>query len=361
MKSSKVVIFLLLFSITLSCGRELSLEDLGTGGNDLLRDTIDLDGLNPPSLPELRPYFESAYFSKEQVKTDTIDIIYSIDNSGSMDPYIDKVVDNMELFLGKLLEERVDFQIGLLNSVNKGRGTDFNDLPMGNPRVLSSSNPRLQSQVKRNFSLLKESEFNGGVEIPVGVILRSLNNSQNFGANGIYRVNVGKVFIILTDADEYIREGTSFLETNRKVSEISAELNKNFVEDPWTFILIGSDTIRPFCPKGESGNQAVMKRLVDVSGGSLGRICDNDYTQNMQRALQTIFSALISFPLGNKLKPDALVNTRSIRCLLDGQEVQQDIDNGFSWNPTTQVISFLGSVKPQAGQLVEVYFEYLIP
>jgi hypothetical protein len=347
-------IFLFIFLAILgSCGGKLpfsSEEELIAGNSFVLP--------NSPAHPNFIPYKERVSFTETQTTARDLDIIYSIDNSGSMDPYIDQVVRNIEYFVGKLLAKNVSFQIALLNSSNDNFSDNYNLGPIGTPPVVSSDDPRLVARVRNNFKLLKES-FNGGNERPIGVILDSVKDINNYGT--VYREGTGKVILALTNADEYQKEGAVLDLAFQKARQIKNEFDFLFGKDPWNFSLIGSPDNAPCPVTGEYGDQRVAKILHGLTGGTIGRICDQDYTQNMDKVVDSIFSLLTTYQIKHPNKPEITVDGNSLKVFINGVKIKENINEGYTWNPLSQVLSFQGVLKPNVGDQIEVIFDFIIP
>jgi hypothetical protein len=274
-----------------------------------------------------------------------------------MSPYIGRVYDNIELFLSSLQDKDIDFQISFLNSSNAEPQMVYVPKPYGNPAVVLSKDPYLFSVVKKNISLLTNGPA-GGEELPLGIVLKALAESSNFIPGAMFRPQVGKIVIILSDATEFAKEGSTPDLAYSKARMLTEIFNKSFGQSPWTSMLIGKTKSSP-C-NGEPGDQNVLRNFVKISGGIEGRICDEDYSAIMTNAVELIHSTLADFSLKQNMQTSSHVMSSSIEVFINGTQIQNNADTGYSFNPIKEAVTFAESVAPSYGDKVEIYFDYYV-
>lgn len=108
-----------------------------------------------------------------------IDIVFVIDETGSMQPYIDAVKDNIKRFSGRLRSQGFDYQLGLV------RFTD----------IVTWSSPELTDDVSIFERWVGEIQAAGGGDIPENA-LEGLKAATNIK----YRPIALKLAILVTDA-----------------------------------------------------------------------------------------------------------------------------------------------------------------
>jgi outer membrane protein OmpA-like peptidoglycan-associated protein len=108
-----------------------------------------------------------------------IDIVFVIDETGSMQPYIDAVKDNIKRFSGRLRSQGFDYQLGLV------RFTD----------IVTWSSPELTDDVASFERWVGEIQASGGGDIPENA-LEGLKAATNIK----YRPIALKLAILVTDA-----------------------------------------------------------------------------------------------------------------------------------------------------------------
>lgn len=114
-----------------------------------------------------------------------IDIVFVIDETGSMQPYIDAVKDNIKRFSGRLRSQGFDYQLGLV------RFTD----------VVTWSSPELTDDVATFERWVGEVQASGGGDIPENA-LEGLKAATNIK----YRPIALKLAILVTDAPCFERD-----------------------------------------------------------------------------------------------------------------------------------------------------------
>ncbi len=114
-----------------------------------------------------------------------IDIVFVIDETGSMQPYIDAVKDNIKRFSGRLRSQGFDYQLGLV------RFTD----------VVTWSSPELTDDVASFERWVGEIQAAGGGDIPENA-LEGLKAATNIK----YRPIALKLAILVTDAPCFERD-----------------------------------------------------------------------------------------------------------------------------------------------------------
>jgi len=114
-----------------------------------------------------------------------IDIVFVIDETGSMQPYIDAVKDNIKRFSGRLRSQGFDYQLGLVR---------FTDL-------VTWSSPELTDDVATFERWVGEIQAAGGGDIPENA-LEGLKAATNIK----YRPIALKLAILVTDAPCFERD-----------------------------------------------------------------------------------------------------------------------------------------------------------
>lgn len=118
------------------------------------------------------------------------DIVFLIDNSGSMGPEIAGVKDNCEAFADDLAASEVDYRLGLIQFGQYANG--------GHPRMLGSG---LTADVAEFKAWVGTMPADGGSEYGFEAIRYAIQNYN-------FRPGAQKVFIIITDEDSDDRDKT---------------------------------------------------------------------------------------------------------------------------------------------------------
>jgi hypothetical protein len=132
---------------------------------------------------------------KEISSSGKVDMIWVIDNSGSMSDYQQKVIDNTAVFIKDFISQGLDWKLGLLS-------TD-DDYSSRNPYTEFAGAPPLNSTVPDPAAAFAAAvatlgTSGSGTEKTFDPILTALNRDQNF----LRPSSVPLVFILITDAPE---------------------------------------------------------------------------------------------------------------------------------------------------------------
>lgn len=156
-------------------------------------------------LPEREPDSHLAVKVKEIRSAGGIDIIWVIDNSGSMDSHQRNVIQNAGRFMQEFLTKRISWKMGLLS-------TDVTEVPyVGFDRPFDSTDPNPAATFVNAVSRLGTS--GDGTEKTFDPILRALTDYPNF-----LRDDKPLAILVVTDAPEQSTIGaTTFLQRFRAI------------------------------------------------------------------------------------------------------------------------------------------------
>lgn len=216
-----------------------------------------------------------------------LDILFIDDNSGSMLSEQEKLGDRIGSFLSRLYD--VDWRIGVTTTdVSDGPyGLKGRLLPWGNTgsQSLMSSTPNYERLFRE--TIVRSETFNCGQVCPSGdeqplratQLALSKRNSENAG---FFREGADLGVLILSDEDER-SDGQSndalrperLLESFR---DIWGDDKSIFV---YAMVIRPGDTdcMNQQNNQGNYGN--IIARLVELTGGLLGSICEDDYSETL--------------------------------------------------------------------------------
>lgn len=295
--------------------------------------------------------FPLAYFAEAQgqiqQRSGNVDIVFDIDNSGSMDPYIEAVQQNLVRFTSGLKNKIINFQIGVL-SCGGGESSDLKG-PYG---VVKYDDPNLVTKVNANIQQVRNSG-GSGYERPLGILLEAVNNPNNVG---MFRPDSIPIYFVLTDVTDNDYPGHDAASVTQAAATIMSGLTA--FKPQWAMIGIGSPAANP-CAGAEDPDQPLLERIVGLTGGKMGRICDADYASLMDKAVEDIATIATEFSISHLIPYESRVT--EIHVFVSGVEIPQSATNGFVFNPSRNTISFPGSYVPQKGTIVEVMIEYEEP
>jgi len=160
--------------------------------------------------PEATKQYVKPVLEKTQVTQDpnaqyfdpTVDILFVVDNSGSMLSHQQTLADNIALFTDKFTKNAVlKFNIGVVTTdMECWNGRICNGQLAGTTKVVSNSTPYLETVLATNFIL----GTNGSAsEESFSPVIAALSPANLAGPNaGFYRPTAALVVIFITDAED---------------------------------------------------------------------------------------------------------------------------------------------------------------
>jgi hypothetical protein len=111
--------------------------------------------------------------------------------------------------------------------------------------------------------------------------------------------------------------------------------------------ILGGD--RDICSASLHAEAHVYKEIASLLGGGVADLCDNSQSVGNQ-LVANILSKLTEYPLGF----EPYVST--VKVLIDGVEIPNSFDNGWSLSLDRTKIAFTGTYIPSAGSEVTVMY-----
>ena len=360
----------------------------------------------------VEPIRDFKRMTADRSKIREVDLVFVINNSPSMAPHQARIAENLRQFRRLFDEKKLDYRIGVLTTdfVNTEEG-NANKLyakkvksveldQAGNPVTDSRGRPRSTTkQVASNGSLVTlpvlpqpwvtpqtpDAVFAELVKVGTnGDSNRTAFTSvYNFVANysnklhTMLRPDATTIVVFFMDEEE-TRMATWKTDSkgarsaewieNGKLPELLNEFNKRNPAQRQTLdSYIQYWVLRPFIivkgnKRGKIEMHAVVsptnvshRRAAELTGGTVLNI-EEDFSGPLaalgDRIADTVAVALE--PVG----PGATLYKKSIRVLVDGQEVKADPQNGWVYDELTQSIRFQGAAKKQAFEAkIEISYE----
>lgn len=321
----------------------------------------------PPSFTLLA---DSNSFKQSASEINTkIDILWVMDNSGSMRTSQENVANNFNSFIAEFKNKGIDFQMAVTIS------DSYRVLFGGNPSlsrfrdgtdqtshtgvfVLTEDTPNLESIFLIN---ILQGTSGSGDERAFQSFKTTLLDSANAG---FIRDDAFLSIIIVSDEDDFshntstykggqyndpaihpISHYIDFLSSLKSASTASQSFGVsaisiwdqpclNELNDSWPGRRIG---VR-------------YEQIVDQTKGIKGSLC-GDFAQTLQEISNNILQLSTQFYLNREPLPESLV----VR--VNDQIVQQDSQNGWTYNPENISIVFHGSSIPPQGATISVDFD----
>lgn len=299
-----------------------------------------------------------------------IDILWVIDNSGSMETSQNSLVSNFQSFISRFNQYNYDFQMAVTTTEAWEKQFNANSTKshikdgavlQTNPRiethsgvfVMSPTTPDLNSVFATN---IKQGTLGNGDERAFESIKQTLMDSANASFR---REDAFLAVIIVSDEEDFsgsttqfenaattypVQDYVTFLDTftNASVYGKNYSVNVISVDNEACKTQLSTDG---FARKISTR----LPELADLTGGVKSSLCSN-----FGSTLELISNSIIQLSAVFKLSREPQVDT--IRVVVDGVVVPQDPTNGWTYNATDLTITFNGSSVPGANSNIQIDF-----
>ncbi len=277
-----------------------------------------------------------------------VDILWVIDDTGSMKNQRQYLGDNFGRFVQALVELGSDFQMAVI-STNANDNAEFR----GTTKILHNLTPDLGERFEENTTF-PDSRARWAQGLRMMQLALSPPRSTTGANAGFLRPGAALAVIVVADDDD-----ASYGDAGHYVRFLRAakgQGNENLV----TFSAIVGTTPNGCFPPGEDiyygGLAEPAFRYTAVAtktGGVVGSICDHSFETTLVEIAKAINTLRRVFPLS--LKPDA--GTLSVR--VNGVLIPQDVVSGWQYRADTQSIAFLGNYVPPPRADVRIEYAYV--
>lgn len=282
-----------------------------------------------------------------------VDILWVIDDSGSMANQRKTLVNNFDRFLAALLTLKVSWQMGVTttNALDSGklRGTTKIIKPVAPDGGVTDAKSIFEANTTFPGSRTRWEQGLRMAELAV-----TGTNVAPGGANvGFLRPAAALAIIVITDEDD-----ASFGTPDHFARVFRSSKGKGN-ETLVTFSTIAGSTPVGCTPPGESiyyGSLADPAfRYASVStktGGVVGSICDASFEATLVSIAEALNTLRRVFPL--TLKP--LLSSLTVR--VNGAVIPQDPISGWQYRLETNSIVFLGTYIPPPGAIIRLEYAF---
>jgi hypothetical protein len=329
---------------------------------------------------------EDFFQQSSTVKSVPVDILWVVDNSGSMETSQQNVANNVASFIDKFTQKNFDYQIAVTTTdAYKGLATHgndptialfrdgerdyyptdgINDATSSGYHVITPSTPNLKDVFKTN---VLQGIYGGGDERSFqsmeAALLNTSNRNRPFPRPGAFLV-----VIILTDEEDFSWDGTANIQmqadgvtpnliTDSRLHPISrytdlldtvtgsTATQKNYMVNA---IAIFSEACRAQLATGFSGRRIAERhaQLVDATGGIKASLCDD-----FSGILSNLSDSILEFSTKFYLSRVPLAGTLEI--YVDGVLVPE---SGYTYNPDDNSVTFQSQYIPAQDADIRVRF-----
>ena len=298
-----------------------------------------------------------------------VDVLWVIDNSGSMLDLQNNVAGNFNSFIQSFVEKGYDFQIAVTvtdawraETLNNPILAKFRD---GTDQTSHTGvfiiDPNTPDVIDTFMVNMIQGASGSGDERAFESMKLALSSDLN---QGFPRENSYLAVIIVSDEDDFSWSGAEYL--SRDYDDPRLEPVSNYVSflDELTgsteavrnysvsaIAIWDEDCLAYNMPWGITGQR--YGEMVEATDGVKGDVCSESFAQT----LETIQTRIIELSTQFFLSRLPIVETIVVR--VNGVVVPQDATNGWTYHADTNSIRFHGSFVPPQGATIEIDFDPL--
>jgi hypothetical protein len=281
-----------------------------------------------------------------------VDILWIVDDSGSMADERNILGSDFQGFLDELVAIDSDYQIGV---------TSLNDIDQGQLKQSMSASPGLRiitnsttnaTAVFQELTTYPLSRLHWDQGLRMGELALTPPNTSPGGTNvGFLRPTAALAVIVVTNGEDGSYGDPDYYV--RFYQGVKGPGNERLV----TFSTLGGDLPNGCTPAVDigklGGGAPPATRYADVSfgtGGVVGSICDSDFAGTLLRIVQALNTLRKVFQLTLVPAPGTLSVT------VNGVVIPQDVVNGWQYQAGTNSVVFLGAYVPPPGANIQILY-----
>ncbi len=269
-----------------------------------------------------------------QLKNPQIDILFDIDDSGSMGNDQSNLARNFQSFIAWASKLKVDYHIGVITTDTRGRGC-----LRGTVKVVTPNTPNLSSVLAANVRVgTRGSPTERGLETSY----LALSSPSLTGCNkGFYRPNASLSIVYVSDEPDYSTRIVNFY------INFLRSLKGLRHPDKIRVSAIGPPTTT--CQRKGCRYRAVVQAL----RGIYSHITSTNWGSTLSSLGAVTFGYRSQFFLSRP------ADSKTIRVKVNGQSVSQGGNNGWTYDATNNSVNFGKGAVPAAGTLIEISYNAL--
>jgi hypothetical protein len=273
-----------------------------------------------------------------------VDILWVIDDSGSMANQRRTLTDNFQRFFDLLVSLRVNFQMGVI-STNAADGGRLR----GTTKIITNTTPNARAVFTANTTFpSSRNRWEQGLRMMETALSPPVRDNENAG---FVRTDAALAVIAVSDEDDGSLGGSDYYV--RFLKSAKGKGNESLV----TFSVIGGTTPNGCYPPGEDiyyGGLADpafrYSAVASRTSGIVGSICDASFEDTLIRIALALNTLRRVFPISVRPEPG------SIAVFVNSTPVPRDPVVGWQYDEATQSVTFFGSYVPQPSSTVQVQY-----
>lgn len=284
-----------------------------------------------------------------QAPTDQVDILFVVDDSRSMQQEQAALSDGFADFLSELEGSTTNYQIGLVSTSMDPTDPTPGKL-VGDPPILTRATDTVALFQERVMLGIEGSDQESGLDAAAEAVWRN---------PGFVRDGANLVVIFVTDEDDCTDDGalagmrpyecyvqrTKLVPVHEMIERISS-------------VKIAGETVRfggilgPLdfsCDEAYPGTRYAS--AIYETGGTIGRICDPDWTPVLRKLGVVALGILDQFTLSQP------ADAATIEVFVDEVAVVEDPEDGWTYDWQNTRITFHGDGVPERGSEIRVEYD----
>lgn len=281
-------------------------------------------------------------FTIEDEPTNKVDILFVVDNSGSMADDQATLAENFATFIESANNATdIDFHMGVTSTDVLDGTNALNGRLLGPPHVLTPATPNLQTTFE-SYAVLGTN--GAGIELGLEAMRLALSEPLRSTDNaGFLRANAALSVIVVSDEDDAGDEPS--LATYYPAGVPSLQGYMAFLEAVKNGTLTNAPVL--FSAVTQIGRAARYERMVEEFGGLLVDIDDPAWGEDLAELGERTFALQRTFRLSNPPDPATLV--------VEVDEVEQVVDVDFVIQGELGDTIVLNE-QPPAGSVIEISY-----
>lgn len=281
-----------------------------------------------------------------------VDILFVIDDSGSMMSHQDNLRNNLNLFTAGLVSNKfVDYHIGVITTSENYQSYS----QKGGGALVGRSIKYVDRTTVDGIRVLQDAIMVGTDGSPTEMVFDPLKKAltePNLSQSniGFYRSNAFLAVIFITDAEDQSVELDAF-----KTHQFLLELKKGDSSKLLTYGVIIPATDATGCARDGGNSPERIEDFFRLTGGSYYGLCDSDYGTRLSQ----IGSDLVQ-RIGRAVNLDRIPQLDTVRVMYGDQEILPSATDGWSYSANENSIVLGQSIKwteQPEGTTIQVYFK----
>lgn len=291
-----------------------------------------------------------------------IDLLWVVDNSGSMAPLQQNVANNFNAFISDFVTKGYDFRIAVITTdawrtkyySNETFRTQFR-CTSGSCLITPQTNPLIDSFMQNVLVGAMPPGIEGderGLESLEQGLLHPINTQYAFPRSDAYLA-----VIFVSDEEDHSRFNGSPIPVQNFVNildQVTGTSGSTRRYSASSIVVADNNCLNNQRnvignPDATIGSRYV--EMANLTGGVVGDVCSTNFASTLDVIQQNIASLSTQFYLSRK----PIIETLSVK--VNGILIPQDAVNGWTYDPNANSIIFHGTAIPAQGASIKVDFD----